>query len=174
MTGSTGDDHLVYLRIYLNDHLMGAVGGIALARRCLGSNRGTALGDFLERFLLQVMEDRASLEGIMRRFGFRIDRVKLAAAVVGERLGRLKLNGPLRLDETLFRYSDLSRLIELESLVAGVSLKQRLWESLDHVATSDPRLDGVDFDRLLDRAASQLEELNHHRLEAAERALATG
>ena len=42
------------LRIYLNDHLAGSVAGTALARRALASNRGTPLGDHLERLAREV------------------------------------------------------------------------------------------------------------------------
>ena len=155
-----------YLRIYLNDHLMGATGGMELARRSLKNNRGTELGRFLEELLGDIAEDRAALEEIMALLGLRKDPLKVVAATVGERVGRLKLNG------SLLSYSDLSRLIELEGLVAGVWLKRQLWEVLREVSGVDPRLAGVDFDRLLARAASQLESLNTHRLTAARLAFA--
>ena len=163
----TGDARR-HLRIYLNDHLMGAAGGMELARRCLKNNPDTDLGRFLEELLADVAEDRAALEEIIALLGFRQDRLKVAAGNVGEKLGRLKFNG------SLLSYSDLSRLIELEGIVAGVALKQRLWEVLREVSGVDPRLGGIDFDRLLARAASQLESLNVHRLAAARRAFGGG
>lgn len=152
------------LAIYLNDHLMGAAGGSELARRCLSSNRGTPLGTFLEGLLEEILEDRRTLERVMDRLDVAVDRAKLAAAIVGERLGRLKFNGQL------FGYSDLSRVVELEALCAGVALKRRLWRSLQQVKHTDPRLTDIDFVHLAERASEQLEGLERHRLDAVARA----
>lgn len=161
---SEAADRRRLLRIYLNDHLMGSAGGTDLARRCLRNNQGTPLGSFLEELLAEVIEDRATLEELMAALGFIPDRIKLVAAGVAEKLARLKLNG------RLLGYSDLSRLIELEALYGGVDLKRRLWRSLRHVAATDARLTDLDFDRLIERASSQCERLEQHRLDAAKRA----
>jgi hypothetical protein len=153
------------LRIYLNDHLMGAVGGAELARRCLNSNRGTPLGTFLEQLHREIVEDRATLNDLMTRMEFPADRIKVTAAALAEKAARLKLNG------RLLGYSDLSRLIELEGLCAGVALKLRLWRVLKDIAVgTDPRLAATDFDPLIERATAQLDGLEQHRLEAARRA----
>ena len=56
----------------------------------------------------------------MDRLGVAQGRLKPLAAVFGERLGRLKLNG------RLWGYSPLSRLDELELLQIGVVGKRML------------------------------------------------
>lgn len=152
------------LRIYLNDHLMGATAGIHVARRCLASNQGTPLGAFLEEFVVELDEDRAILAELMDALRLTRDPVKQAAAVVGERVARAKLNGSLR------GYSDLSRLEELEGLRAGVTVKRQLWQSLRQVAAAYPAVAAMDLDRLVDRASTQAGHLETHRLEAAARA----
>lgn len=157
-------DRRTLLRIYLNDHLAGATGGVELARRCLRRNRGTALGAYLEGFLVEIVEDRRVLEDLMASLGFPFDRLKLAAAAAGEKVARLKLNGQLT------GYSDLSRLLELETLCGGVAMKAHLWRVLEKTAATDPRLSAIDPRRLLDRATRQLDGLEQHRLEAAIRA----
>ncbi len=154
------------LRIYLNDHLTAAAGAIELARRSLRNNRGTPLGAFLEELLTEITEDRAALEKLMAALEFQPDRIKLAAAVIAEKVGRLKLNGQI------FRYSDLSRLIEIDGLYGVVDLKLHLWLALRLVASRDPRFAVIDLDRLVERASSQLTRLERHRLDAAERAFA--
>jgi hypothetical protein len=73
----------------------------------------------------------------------------------------LKLNGQLR------GYSDLSRVVELESLCAGVDAKRSLWISLKALQGSDSRLSEFDFDALESRARRQREELEEHRRAAA-------
>lgn len=156
------------LRIYLNDHLMGAAGGTELARRALRNNRGTPLGAFLSDLVTEITQDRVALEALMDDLGLAKDRAKMVAAVVAERVGRLKLNG------SLWSYSNLSRLIELEGLATGVSMKLLMWKSLQHIATTDERLAHMDFERLIERASSQTAELERHRLEAAQRAFAAG
>jgi hypothetical protein len=88
---------------------------------------------------------------------------KRLAAALAERAGRLKLNGSLR------DYSDLSRLIELDGLAAGIMGKQRLWRALD--VLNDHRLTSFDFAGLGDRAAHQHDELEQHRGIVAARAL---
>lgn len=155
------------LRIYLNDHLAGATAGIHLTRRCLSSNQGTPLGAFLDEFLVELAEDRTTLMDLMDALRLSRDPAKQALAVVGERVGRAKLNGSLR------GYSDLSRLEELEGLVAGVTVKLGLWQALQRVASSHAAIAAMDLDRLVDRASSQLQRLETYRLDAAARALAT-
>jgi hypothetical protein len=150
------------LAIYLNDHLAGATVGVELVRRTARENAGTDLGAFLrDRLLPEILEDRQTLERLMRQLGVARSRPKIAAAWVVEKLGRLKLNGELT------RYSPLSRLIELEGLAAGIEGKRALWLALG-AATS---VDGFDFDALAERAADQRARLEEHRLQAAARAL---
>jgi hypothetical protein len=154
------DDPDTLLRIYLNDHLAGAGMGLALARRTLRNNRGTELGDFLERLVREIEEDRATLLEVMRALGVPRSPVKEPAARLLEVVGRLKLNGRLR------GYSPLSRVLELEGLRLGVEGKRALWRSLQTSGRSVP----ADLDQLADRADRQLDELGRHRVEAARRA----
>ncbi|MGH2807478.1 MAG: hypothetical protein ACRDKT_09390 [Actinomycetota bacterium] len=157
------DDKL--LRIYLNDHLAGALAGIEVAKRCRSSNEGTPLGDHLASFIIEIEEDRNELMRIRENLGLRYDPYKSAAAWVGEKLGRAKLNGRLT------DYSPLSRLWELEALCLGVEGKLSLWRSLKEIAGGDQRFAAFDLDRLEKRAMSQREQLEVHRLEAARTAL---
>ena len=100
----------------------------------------------------------------MDTLGFTHDKVKSGLGWIGEKAGRLKLNGQLT------GYSPLSRLWEIEGLVLGVTGKRSLWRSLQRVAERDARLGVVDFDLLEKRAQAQLERLEEHRLEAATQA----
>jgi hypothetical protein len=155
-----------YLPIYLNDHLAAAVGGVQIARRAAGSNRGSEYGETLADLAEEINEDRRTLQSLLKRLGFRGDPVKLIAPLVGEKLGRLKLNGEL------IRYSPLSRLEELEILLAGVQAKAALWRSLRDGLGDDPRLKELDFDELAKRASSQRQRLDRLRSRAAAEALA--
>lgn len=150
----------VLLAIYLNDHLAGATVGRDLSRRSAASNRGTPYEPFLSRLAQEIGEDRQSLLAIMAALGARVDRLKAAAAWGGEKLGRLKLNGQLR------GYSPLSRVVELEGLVLGVSGKRGLWIALGELAEDRPVLVAAELLRLRHRAESQLEGLDTHRIQA--------
>lgn len=152
------------LRIYLNDHSAGSITGIEVAKRCLSSNEGTPLGEFLRTFIVELEEDRAELTRVMRALGFSQDRLKEGMGWAVEKVGRLKLNGRVR------SYSPLSRVFELEGLKLGVAGKLSLWRSLKEIQGTDSRLGVVDLDRLEKRAERQLEELEVERLDAVNRA----
>jgi len=151
------------LSIYLNDHLAGATVGVELAKRSRGSNQGTPLGDFLDRLQREIAEDRETLKSLMGELGIRPDPLKTRGAWTAEKLGRLKLNGQLT------GYSPLSRVVELEGLSMGITGKRAMWAALEHVLGARP---GFDFAELRRRAERQAAELEEHRLEAAQAALA--
>ena len=117
-----------YLRIYLQDHLAGSTAGLELARRTSGSNEGTEYGPPLARIADEIESDRRMLQGIMEDLGFGGDRLKNAGAWALEKAGRLKLNGELT------GYSPLSRVVELEGLLTGITGKWGLWVALLEVA----------------------------------------
>lgn len=154
-----------YLAIYLNDHLAGATVGVELARRVRASNRGDdPFGPPLDRICVEIEEDRATLEQVIDRLGFSRSRFKPAGAWVAEKLGRLKLNG------RLCGYSPLSRVLELEGLLIGITGKMALWETLAGLEAAE-RLE-IDFAQMSARAAEQRSAVDDlHRLAAA--ALAT-
>jgi hypothetical protein len=155
-----------YLAIYLADHLAGSVVGYELAKRCAASNRGTDLGRYLEETLIpEVIEDRAALVRVMDLLGTSPSRWKGAAAWLGEKAGRLKLNGEIT------GYSPLSRLYELEALILGVRGKQCGWEALMASCGSDERLTPIDLAGLAARAERQASELARHHERAAAGAL---
>lgn len=154
------------LAIYLNDHLAGATLGVELTKRALKSNRGDDLGTFLQRLLVEIEEDKRSLEQLMGSLGVKKSVVKRRAAVVVERLGRLKLNGRVT------SYSPLSRVLELEGLTMGVHAKLSLWRNLRDATDVTNRVAAVDLEHLIARAEKQLAGLEEQRAGAARRAFA--
>jgi hypothetical protein len=154
------------LRIYLQDHLAGATGGLELARRARGANEGTEYGAALAKLADDIEADRRSLESLMDDLGLGADRAKNIGFWVAEKAGRLKLNGQLT------GYSPLSRMIELEGLITGVNGKRSLWLTLIDVSGEVPELDGDRLRRLLERAEQQLETLHDLRERAGREAFA--
>jgi predicted DNA-binding ribbon-helix-helix protein len=155
-----------YLRIYLQDHLAGATAGLELARRTRGANEGTEYGEPLARIADEIAADRRQLEGIMDDLGFGGDRLKNAGAWALEKVGRLKLNGELT------SYSPLSRLVELEGLITGITGKRAMWVALLEIASKEPRLDADLLGRLRDRAEEQRATVEELRRKAARESLA--
>jgi hypothetical protein len=143
-----------YLAIYLRDHLAGATGGVELARRTASENQGSDFGGPLGELAKEIEEDRAQLLTIMRRLDVSGDPVKAGIAWAAEKVGRLKPNGRMR------GYSPLSRVVEIETLISGVSGKLSLWRNLRALAPHERRLDAAELDVLTDRAESQLDRLH--------------
>ena len=152
------------LEIYLADHAAAATAGAALARRAAQNNSTNAYGHFLNGLSAAIEEDRRSLQQIIAQLGFQESRSKEAAAWLGEKAGRLKLNGRLR------EYSPLSRVLELEALSVGVAGKLALWESLLAQPRVIERLSGPDLAVLADRARQQRAKVEQHRLQATREA----
>jgi hypothetical protein len=151
-----------YLRIYLNDHYAGSTTGVELAKRAAGNNRGDPeFGPAMTRIAAEIDEDREALKRIMARLDLTPDRIKTTLFWAGEKAMRLKPNGQLR------GYSPLSRLVEIEGLLTGVSGKLSLWRALLAIVPSEPRLDEAELTRLADRAEDQLQRLHALRGAAA-------
>jgi hypothetical protein len=147
--------------IYLNDHLAGATVGTELAHRIARSHDEVVDRATLQRLAGEINADRRALLEIMALLGVPVRRYKTAAAWVGEKAGRLKLNG--RLTDR----SPLSSLEELELLRLGVEGKAAGWRTLRELAGTDPRLSAAWLDELLAQARSQADLLEDLRVRAA-------
>lgn len=149
-----------YLRIYLADHQAASVAGYELAKRTLGSNRGTQFERDLAPVVDAIGEDKDKLVGIMDRLGVSSNPLKARGAWLLEKLGRAKLNGEV------LSYSPLSRVVEFEGLVSGIAAKRALWVSLKAVA-ADTGLNAEELDELIERAETQAATMQRLRDEAA-------
>lgn len=156
------------LAVYLQDHLAGAMAGLQLARRSFANNRGTSYELVLRDLVHDIGEDADELHRLMEHLGVEPSRAKQALAVGAEYAGRAKLNGQLR------GYSPLSRVVELEGLIGGVSAKQRLWQSLQAGAVGSRLPASIDVAALQERAESQLGRLHELHVAAAGEAFADG
>jgi hypothetical protein len=149
-----------YLPIYLNDHYAGSTLGVELAKRAANNSRDNAeFGPPLATLASEIDEDRDALKRIMDRLDVSEDRIKASIFWLGEKVGRLKPNGEL------LHFSPLSRVVELEGLITGVSGKLSLWRTLLELAEREARLDAGELDVLAGRAEDQL--LRLHALRGA-------
>ena len=152
------------LQIYLDDHLSLMVAEVELIGRCWRSNRGTSLGEFLKTLDNEVKAQKAIVKDLIHRIGGKEgveSMAKQSAAWFAEKLGRFKLN------DSLLRYSELSRLVELETLAAAAQERIALWDNFDAVATCDGRFEGIIFSFFRQQSQQHLQELNTRRRFAA-------
>ena len=157
------------LRIYLDDHLALLVAEVELIARCYGSNRGTPLGEFLQQLENEVKAQKSVVRDIIHRLGGKEgieSKAKQSAAWLVEKLGRFKLN------DSLLSYSELSRVVELETLAAAAQERIGLWDNFDAVGGHDQRLDGITFSFFREQSQQHLNELNTRRRFAATKAFA--
>jgi len=155
-----------FLGIYLNDQLAMGVAWRELAKRSARNNRASPAGEALNRVATGIAEDVETFRDIMRRLEVRTSPVKTGLAFAAERIARLKPNGRLK------SYSPLSRFEELEILAMGIDGKKQLWTTLRDQAGLAARLPDVDFDALIERAASQRAEVEPLRAGAGAEAFA--
>jgi hypothetical protein len=156
-----------YLPIYLTDHFAGATAGVELAKRAAKNNHDNSeFGPALTRLASEIDEDREALRRIMARLDVDPDRIKTTLFWAVEKAGRLKPNGEL------LKFSPLSRLVEIEGLISGVSGKLSLWRCLLAVTPTETRLDGDHLTELANRAEDQL--LRLHALRGAAAPIAFG
>jgi hypothetical protein len=130
-----------------------------VARRVATAVERDSGNDDLRRVAYEIRQDLFALEGLMRRLGVEPDRAKDTLSRIAERVGRLKLNG------RLLRRSPLSDLLELETLVVGITAKQALWVSLREV----PDIQIEELDQLFERAEEQKRVVENARVAAARR-----
>lgn len=144
------------LVIYLNDHRALVAAEISTAHRCRSSNEGSMLAHDLTNHIGHSTRDLDLVDELIRDAGGTTDQVKAFGALTAERLGRFKLNGQL------FKYSPLSRVIELETLIAGMRARALLWDTLQQQTRSL-----IDPDRFIERSDVAIERLAvleaHHR-----------
>ena len=136
------------VKIFLRDHLPVLAAGTALVDRMLDATQDAEIHSFLEELRPELVDDRRAAEAALRSLGDEAPRTRYALARLGEKLGRLKLNGAVT------GYTPLSRLVELESLGAVIAANQALWEGLERagLGAEDARRRAAQAEGRLERA----------------------
>lgn len=152
-------------QIYIDDHLAGAVGGSELCKRAASRQEGTAFGAPLQDLCADIEHDLRHLREVADSMGAEPKaHVKEGLAWVGEKLGRLKLNG------RLIERSPLSLVLELEILQGAVMAKRAVWQTLAELREHEPSLDRFEIDEMLRRAEDQHDRLRILHQRAVHRA----
>lgn len=153
------------LETYLNDHLAGATAGVDLAREIAEDTKGTTTGDVMRQLADDIEADRAILEGLVERLGFRRHAVKQAAAWMAEKASRV------RLSRVSAGSAATALLMSMEVLSMGVEGKRCLWEALDEAARHEPAVAELELGTLRGRARAQQDLLERYRRAVAPAAL---
>ena len=157
-----------YLSIYLKDHLAMAKGGVDFMRRVAESNSNNPLGDELHQMSEELEEERDTLSDLLDRLEVDPSQLKMAGAWLAEKAGRFKFNGEFT------RYSPLSRVLELEFLMAAVQARKGLWKLILDARKLYPVLADVPARRLEVQADGQLLRLETMHQRAVRQMLKTG
>jgi hypothetical protein len=147
------------LSTYLHDHLAGAEQAIDLVRFMRDQHVGEELGQFAAGVLVEIEADREVLRQIADRAGAGSSTLKELTAWFGEKVSRLKLRHDAGDGLGIFE--------ALEFLSLGIHGKLALWRVLGMLATTDARLQGVDFKQLAARAETQHARVEKRRLQIA-------
>lgn len=142
-----------YLTIYLRDHLAMGRAGVDFVRRMAANNEDNELGELLEDFEEEFLEEVDALERAMELLEVEPSQLKMAGAWLAEKAGRLKFNGEFT------RYSPLSRLLEIEFLTSAVRARRGLWETMQDAGQKYPDLRELPIDRFVERAGRQIDQL---------------
>ncbi len=152
------------LASYLHDHLAGAAFAIDLLKALHDRYSGEHLGQLASDLLVEVEQDRATLQQIIDRVGKESPDLKQAAAWLTEKVSRLKLNH----DDP----DGLGTFQALETLALGIQGKRALWQALSAVPEIHNRIGKVDLEQLIVRAERQHTQAEESRLLVARTALA--
>lgn len=148
------------LGIYLDDHQTVLLAGRELVRRMARRAGERKLENLLSELLPELEDDRRRVIARIREAGGSPSRVKPGLAWIGEKAGRLKLNG------SLTKPSPLSPLLELEGLHAVLDASRSLWRTLERVDSAT-----ADYTERAERAERRLAQVEELRLVAADAAL---
>lgn len=147
------------LATYLEDHLAGSVHAIELLKAMRDDHKDEPLGEFAGELVPEIEADRQQLLRLVERIGAGPSEMKQLAGWVSEKVGRIKLSHRVT--------NSLSTFEALEFLELGIHGKWALWRALAEVGPAEPRLQGVNFDRLIRRADAQHSQVEEFRLELA-------
>ncbi|MDO5512123.1 NAD-dependent epimerase/dehydratase family protein [Corynebacterium sp.] len=152
------------LELYLSDHLTGATAGVNRIERMAQDYVDTPMFAELSSVADEIRSDRELLRNVIEDLGLARKPYRQAVAWVGERVGRLKLNG------RILERSPMTMLLEAEIMRSAINGKLGGWETLREHADGlglDPQV----FADLIDSSHRQLETIEKVHAYARERAL---
>jgi len=147
------------LEIYIEDHLAGAGAAVEVIGLLLKQPKEPVLTNLLRALLVEIQEDKSTLERLAASMGMGSSAVKDSAAWMGARVVALK---------TRAGKSPFGAFEALEFLCLGIQGKLHLWRALQQSPAFGSAAGQPDFDVLIRRALEQ-----HRKVDALRLAVAT-
>lgn len=145
---------------YAAAHLAAANTGVGMFRAAAARYRGTPLGGDLAELAAAVGDDRARLEGILRRLG--VDPGLPPLRVAGQALESVG-----HISRVLHLWMGLPDVAQLEALRNAVSAKAAGWDVMLAACDSYRELDAEELQGLLVRANEQADRLRRLHIQMA-------
>ena len=149
--------------LYLSDHFTGATAGLERMERMTRAYRDTPFHAELAEATEQLRAERELYRDLLDRLEVPLRRHRQAAAWLGEKAGRLKLNG------RIVQRSPMSAMLEAELMRSAVLGKIGGWQTLREHA-DQVGLDADQFDELIELDHRQLDMLDRFHAYVRERA----
>ena len=150
-----------HLSTYLNDHLAGSTTALQLLQHLQSAPLAPELQGVFTELHTDVAADRHELETLMTRLNIPESLPRKAAGWLAEQVTQLKL----RIDDP--GGGALHLLEAMEVLAVGIHGKYGLWCALAAAAEGSTDLQGMDYERLQQRAVEQRSRVETVRLESA-------
>jgi hypothetical protein len=150
-----------HIATYLNDHLAGAVAGLAILDHIIDKTSEAEKKDILALLKKDIEEDKETLQGLIEDLEIGESTFRKVSGWASEKLIELKLRfddpsaGPFLLFESL------------EALSLGIEGKRSLWRALSRIPGGGTALGSLDLDNLTKRAEAQRDVVETFRLSAA-------
>lgn len=151
---------------YLNNHLAGSVAAIELLEHGIRRETDSPLEVLFSELLPEITADQATLRELIEQLDEKESGAKKAVAWLGEKLSRIT-----RDTAAIEAGVPLSQFEEVEALALGILGKRSLWSALRILARTDPRLQALDYEKLITRAEEQYARVEDFRLTIAHAAL---
>ena len=150
------------LETYLQDHVPGASTAIEVISLLLEHSKEPVLTNLLKDLLVEVQEDKGTLERLAASMNMAPSSLKDSAAWVGARIVTWK---------TRAGESPFGAFEGLEFLCLGIQGKLHLWRALQRSGTCARAGTEPDFEPLVERALAQHRKVDALRLDLATVAL---
>lgn len=154
------------LGLYLSDHFSGATVGLERMELMTHTNRDTPFHAELAELTEQLRGERELYRTLLDRLGVPRRRYRQVTTWLGEKAGRLKLNGRIT------QRSPMTAVLEAELMRSAVLGKIGGWQTLREHA-DEIGLSREQFTELIERAEAQIEMLDRLHAYARERAFRT-
>jgi hypothetical protein len=147
------------IQVYLHDHLAGSNFAIELLGSLRDQEAHPELASFAVKLLAEIEKDAGLLRGVLEQVGKSPLDLKEALAWVAEKASRFKLQHQ--------QPDSLGTFEALETLSLGIMGKLALWNVLPVIAGLDPRIPGLNFEKLAESAKDQFMRVEEHRIRLA-------